>query len=364
MIFLDVRYKTYSGPANAILNLVPDIVKGRETNYTLICNKSKVEIFGKLNCNLICTPNNSMIDLLWTQVLLPILILKSNCKLYVSFKYPVGPQFSRVKKIYFFHSILSSFRRDEYPLSISVKLYWRLLGSFFLKRAHKIIAVSDFVGDFLKEKLQIDENKVEVIHNGIDVSDMLVEDDKLNIPMPSAEKYVLCCGNILPVKNHETVVSALKYLPEKHKDLRLVIAGEKNTGHFPTVKSRVDDLGLESRVDFKGFISRAEMGQLYRQATVAVLPSLTEACSISAGEILAFGLPLVVSRRGGNEEVCSDAALYLEDPRDEFDLAEKIVEAIKLDRTVFESAAKERVEMFRWDRASEKCHSLFMDVIK
>jgi glycosyltransferase involved in cell wall biosynthesis len=72
--------------------------------------------------------------------------------------------------------------------------------------------------------------------------------------------------------------------------------------------AKLREAPLAGHVELRGYISDAERQQLYRSATMLVLPSFEEGFGLPVLEAMACGLPVVVSDRGALPEVAGDAA--------------------------------------------------------
>ncbi len=82
---------------------------------------------------------------------------------------------------------------------------------------------------------------------------------------------------------------------------RLMVAGDGP--ERPRLERLAHQLGVADAVRFLGTVGREALPELYREASVCVLPSRLEAVSVSALEALASGLPVVATRVGGLPEV-------------------------------------------------------------
>ncbi len=90
------------------------------------------------------------------------------------------------------------------------------------------------------------------------------------------------------------------------------------------------ELSVSSSIRFMGNVARQSLPALYRQATLAVLPSRREAVSISALEALSSGLPVVATRVGGLPEVVRPGQTgVLVEPEDSHFLAEGIIRVLE-----------------------------------
>jgi glycosyltransferase involved in cell wall biosynthesis len=93
-------------------------------------------------------------------------------------------------------------------------------------------------------------------------------------------------------------------LAAKDRRFKIVIAGHGAGGLHERLLELRARLGLEAQVFFLGF--RADVAALLRNLDIFVLSSTTEGLSISTIEAMACGLPVVVTRSGGPEEIVRD----------------------------------------------------------
>jgi glycosyltransferase involved in cell wall biosynthesis len=128
------------------------------------------------------------------------------------------------------------------------------------------------------------------------------------------------------------VARALRAMPavlEVHPDARLWLPGRPaDRAHVGPVDVRVlaatDDLGV---------LPMTDMPALYRQATLAFLPSVHEALGISLVESLASGTPVVATRDGGMTSIVTeDRVGRLYDADDPGSLSAALLTTIELAR--------------------------------
>jgi len=93
------------------------------------------------------------------------------------------------------------------------------------------------------------------------------------------------------------------------------------------IKATVKKFGLESSVDFPGFVEQKELIKLYRRALVFVYPSYYEGFGLPVLEAMACGTPVVTSNVSSLPEVAGDSAILV-DPYDVGSIAEGIKEAL------------------------------------
>ncbi len=175
-------------------------------------------------------------------------------------------------------------------------------------------------------------------------------------------RFILCVGNVVPVKNQETAIKAYKLLQDKLKtDYMLVIAGGINYPHFQQLQRLVDELQLRNSVIFLGYQSKQELRELYNYAEMLVHPSLHEGLSFTLLEAMACGLPIITSRATSNPEVAGDAALYYANPKDFDELAfrmENLLESSDL-RARISANALLRARQFSWRRCVQETLAVY-----
>jgi glycosyltransferase involved in cell wall biosynthesis len=115
-------------------------------------------------------------------------------------------------------------------------------------------------------------------------------------------KQVLFIGRLVKIKGIEFLLKAFADIKDRHKDLKLVIAGsgplEKE------LKSLAVELGVDKSVDFSGFVVGDEKTKLLKESDIVVVPSIRdengheEGLPVAALEALAYGKPLIATRTG------------------------------------------------------------------
>ncbi len=130
-------------------------------------------------------------------------------------------------------------------------------------------------------------------------------------------EFLLSVGHLEPRKNHITLLRAFARLAGSWKG-SLVLAG---TGPMEgRLRSIANDLGIASRVVFKGRISDCELAGLYSSCACLVCPSVYEGFGMTILEGLEAGVPVIASRIPPHEEVAGDSVLWFS-PEDHNELA-------------------------------------------
>jgi len=113
-------------------------------------------------------------------------------------------------------------------------------------------------------------------------------------------RYVLFVGQLTRAhrwKNLELLLRAFSGLRNSFPDVTLVVVGSGDM--VPHYRALVEELGIEGKVVFKGFVEDDELEELYRNALLLALPSSeSEAFGKVVVEAMAFGTPVLVSKSG------------------------------------------------------------------
>jgi glycosyltransferase involved in cell wall biosynthesis len=124
-----------------------------------------------------------------------------------------------------------------------------------------------------------------------------------------AARYLLFASRLTPEKGCHDLIAAFKGI---NTDMRLVIAGgAKDAGYLAALRA----LANSERICFVGHRSGEELGELFSNAFLFVLPSYIEGMSLALLEAIGYSLPALVTDIPENRSVVADCAFYFT-PRD------------------------------------------------
>lgn len=177
--------------------------------------------------------------------------------------------------------------------------------------ADKVIAVSEGMKrDILRSYPSIDETKVDVVYNGIDLTSWRRLDEPelvRSLGIDPDRPAVVFVGRITRQKGLPYLLRAAKLLPD---DVQLILcAGAPDT---PEIMQEVTGLVEELQAERSGVVwierilPRDELCAVLSAATVFVCPSIYEPLGIVNLEAMACSLPVVGTATGGIPEVVAD----------------------------------------------------------
>jgi len=199
---------------------------------------------------------------------------------------------------------------------------------YFLIRtlSTRIVAVSDWLKNDLVKAAQFPPKKLKTIYNGVDwkrfdlPSNSMTKRKELNIGPD--EKVVGMVANLRPAKGYQYFIRAAGIIAEKNPEVKFLIVGEEDDEIRETVMEEIEARGLTDKVILLGF--REDVPELLSLLDVFLLSSISEGLSIATIEAMAAGVPVVVTKSGGPQEVVVDGRTgFLVPPKDEKSLAEK-----------------------------------------
>jgi glycosyltransferase involved in cell wall biosynthesis len=139
---------------------------------------------------------------------------------------------------------------------------------------------------------------VRVIANGMErhVFDPLPEQGRFRAQFPQLAQrpFWLFVGRLHPIKGLDVLVESFALFARQNEDVDLVLLGPDD-GVGPTLRQRVQDLGLTPRVHFLGPVFGPAKFQALRDAWGYVQTSRHETFSMAITEALAFGKPVVIT---------------------------------------------------------------------
>ncbi len=240
------------------------------------------------------------------------ILKKYNFKLFHSTGYAVPKKPLKIKKILTVH--------DLTPL---------LFPSFFSKRhkeIFKIILKSGKYADIIicvSESTKVDllkffpeyEKKIKVIYNY--VSEKFCKINKYILLKNIPTKYFLFVGGSDSIKNIETILKAIDIVK-----VPLIITGLFSDRDKEKILR--NNQSSSKLIIFTGFLDNNKLMQLYKNAIALLYPSLNEGFGYPPLEALKCDTVSIVSKRGSLPEVLKDRALYIEDPFNYEELAEKM----------------------------------------
>jgi len=182
----------------------------------------------------------------------------------------------------------------EHNLNFNEGKIKHLLKRITYRFTSKVIAVSQTVADYLKEKYRVSPQKIKVIYNGIDLAFWQREKKKLK----REEIIIGNVGRLEKQKGQRYLLLAFKEVLQEFPKARLQIIGQGREKE--NLFNLAQDLEIKERVEF--ISPSLKIKEIMEGFDLFVLSSLWEGFGLSLLEAQALGIPVITSDIGGCNE--------------------------------------------------------------
>ena len=229
--------------------------------------------------------------------------------------------------------------------------------------ADAITACCQFSADGLSKVDGFPGSRIEIIENGIDVTQYgppaSKAEAKQALALDPQRRYLIHVARHHPVKDQPTLLRGFAAAAPDLADVDLLMVGDGPLR--PELESLTAELGVTRRVKFLGI--RKDIPELMQAADAFALTSVSEAASLTVLEAMASGLPCVLTNVGGNPEIVRHEREGLLFPRADWAGCATAIRRIFSDHALARrcgDAAQARAhERYRLDRTVEEYFALY-----
>lgn len=327
-----LTHKTYTGVENYAKNILENI----KNSFDIDIAKPKT--------------TNKYLAHLWTQFVLP---FKSGDILFCPAN--IAPAFvpKNKKLVVTIHDI--AFFTHPNSFSKFFRFYYKLIIPFVVKRADKIITVSNYSKKEIEKYYPLSKGKIEVTYLG--------KDERFKKQDIEKKEQILYVGSMNERKNFIGVLQAFELL--KNKKFKLIMVGNFSSNFAIDDNSRfsIEQAKKNSNIEFRSGVSDDELIKLYKESKLFVFPSFYEGFGLPVLEAMACGTSIVCSGTSSLLEVGGDAAVYcspydIQDIRDKMDL---VLADVNLQNDMVKKGLQ-RAELFSWSKSAKEHIKVFNKV--
>ncbi len=223
--------------------------------------------------------------------------------------------------------------------------------------ADRIIAVSQHTKNIIVKEYGVPEDKIEVVHNSIDISVYS------NISSDNAYKYLVKMksqgyrvvsnvGRLTVQKNLYNLIQAAKLVIERTPKTLFLIVGSGE--QYLELLELAAELGISKNVIFTDFQRGKNLRDAFSVADLFVMPSVSEPFGITPLEAIGYGTPALVSKQSGVAEVITNCLKV--DFWDIKEMANQISAVVRNDslRDELHSQSYKEFLKLSWDDAAHK----------
>ncbi|MFQ5944721.1 MAG: glycosyltransferase family 4 protein [Anaerolineae bacterium] len=258
----------------------------------------------------------------------------------------------------------------RYPDLAAPGLAWYLEAAVrrSVARADLIFADSKATREDLIDLWQMPERRIVVVYPGVRRSFAPVtlparlEEIRRRYDLPP--RFFLSVGTLEPRKNYPALLAAYARARSSGLEHGLVVAGAEGWG-YEAIYRAVERLGLQSSVQFLGFVPEADLPALYSLADAFLYPSLYEGFGLPPLEAMACGTPVLASNAPSLPEILGHAAQLLS-PFDAEGWAAALGRAVEDQglRAEMVRRGRARAAKFRWEDAADQVLEAYLRVAR
>ncbi len=234
-----------------------------------------------------------------------------------------------------------------------------------LMMADKIIAVSQITKDLIVKEYGIPADKIEVVHNNIDINSIEPIDNAntyvyIEEMKKRGYKVVVSVGRLTVQKGLNYLLDAARRAIYIEPKLLFLIAGSGELRD--ELLARSAELGIAENVLFTGFVRGKAWRDAYAIGDMFVMPSVSEPFGLVALEAAGYNNALLLSKQSGVAEILVNKLTY--DFWDTQRLADQIAAIAQhetLKETLLAQAAAE-YKTFSWQKATDKLLAIYDNV--
>lgn len=232
----------------------------------------------------------------------------------------------------------------------------RLYRRLFPCLSKLVIAISDPVKEHLIRDFHLQEEKIRVVHNGIDINShqspgFTSHQKEIRKKFGLNEGPVVgIVARLSEVKGHKYLLTAIKQVKEKIPEIQLLSIGDGRLKR--KLETFAQNLGLEKEVHF--IPSIPDTAKALSVMDVFVMPSIEEGLGLAIMEAMLAGIPVAASSVGGIPSLIKDGSTgILVKPKDSKTLAAAIIDLLQ-DKEKAMKLSKNASELIRQEFSLEK----------
>ncbi len=309
----------------------------------------------------------------WEQNALPAAAKKQGCQL-LHCTSNTAPLKNDIPLVVTLHDIIYM---EKFPLLAPGFNWYQRLGNTYrryvvpkmVKKADKIITVSNFEKERIAGFFNLDDSKLSAVYNGVGEHFRVIEDEnelkRIQLKYQLPPKYLFFLGNTDPKKNTPGVLKAYAiFCRAINEDIPLVMP-DCEINALKKILNSIGEPGLLRHIQLTGYISNHDLPAIYNQCDIFLYPSKRESFGIPILEGMACGVPVITSTTSSMPEVSGDAA-SLVNPDDPEEIAKAMHTLLQTEEILNERVAKglERAKQFSWKNTAIETKKVYESVLR
>ena len=240
------------------------------------------------------------------------------------------------------------------------------LGRYFirssLKKAHAVIAISQFTKQEILKTFGLQEEIIHVLHcaPGVIPSSLKNAKEVLSSKYGITYRYILLVSTIEPRKNLLGMVKAYELLREQHRISEHLVVVGKRGWDFENTLAYINTSRHRDFIHLVGFVPVSDLACFYQNASLFVFPSLMEGFGIPPLEAMKCGCPTLTSNTSSLPEVVQYKEMMF-DPQNTEEIVDKCLRVLRDPGFRMNNLAKgaNNVKRFSWKESAKKLINVY-----
>jgi glycosyltransferase involved in cell wall biosynthesis len=219
--------------------------------------------------------------------------------------------------------VMQSLQYFDFPkiYSRANLIYLRIFATKSLRKADRVVALSNVSRQVILERGRVSPDRVPVIYHGLPshMSSRFVTSSGEHCESPvcrlvKGRPIILSVSAFYWQKNLFRLVEAFARVKQRCTVPHVLMLVGSDTVRVTrkALQNLAAELGVADSVIFTGFLSDDLIPNLYRKAAVMVMPSLSETFGIPILEAMSLGCPVVTSNVGTMAEIAQDCGVLVD----------------------------------------------------
>jgi len=254
---------------------------------------------------------------------------------------------------------------------VSFNWFLRIFEERMLKRANRIIAVSDFTRRELHRYYGHYDNKIRVVHNGVDIDKFKPASDKrkvkLELGFDPDDIAILSVGRLYARKGLFTLIESMPRVIKRFNNAKFIISGKGQSNEMKKLIAHAESLGVRDNIVFTGYYPDKKLPKLYQAADVFAFSTFYEHHPFAVLEALSSQLPVVTTNVGGIPETITNGKNgFMCQPFNPAEFSDRILYLLEHPQSAQEMALQARkivVERFDWRIVVQKVIKVYDEAL-
>lgn len=303
---------------------------------------------------------------LWEQVALPRAVAKVKPDL-LHCTSNTAPIYCSVPMLLTLHDIIFLEPRQSGNKSLYQNMGWyyrKLVVPRILQNCKKIITVSNFECNRIRDFLNLPDKQITAVYNGYSSHfQPISETYSVTSKYIKAKEFLFFLGNTDPKKNVPRTLKAYSLYLKASKYKRPLLIADLKEELLDSILKELQIEEIKSYLSVPGYISNQDLSYIYNGSFAFLYTSLRESFGIPILESMACGTPVITGNTSAMPEIAGDGGILV-DPLKEQEIADRLLR-LEEDALFYEQQVTyglSRVQNFSWKNTAYNLLKIYQSI--